>query len=667
MANKVLTVSLVLLVFGFSALMAQDAPKVEKLLDEINPWVTTDTTKILAYIDSCNTVTNDMLESSKFWEPTVRDLSFLLGIDYLGSPQIDNTGRNYFMMRLTGESSALFYSDGSMGWPIQLTPNNWANEGFTLSSYTVHPSGDFFLVRVNKFGDEMHDIWHFTRAGQFRPLLESRTERYGGIMFDDNNPDIFYFYIDNKTTMYFARYTISAGKVDTLYTEPGSFYPADYKDGKIIYVRSMSFSSAQLMLYDINTNEVTELSDTLNFWAADFTEDGRIITLTTAKSKDDEFMKFCLLDPDKPKKFKLIFDPKMESEEFAFFGKQGIGVATLNKDGYSELTAFDLDGNMVPVPKMDIGVISEFGTSAITGNDLGDVVFSFTSPVAPPTVYKFRLGETKLEQFGRVSTFGFDFSDITVDVIRYKSEDGWEIPALIYIPASAKKDGTNPAIIDYHGGPPSQSRPYFQRNLAFALSKGFIFMRPNVRGSSGYGPAYEQADNLEKRFEALKDAEHAIDYLIDEGWSSPDRIAIWGASYGGYTVNWLATHCPEKIACVVSDVGVSEIDHDILHSPAVFRDTYEKEYGQVGSKLVRSLSPIFYAENASKPILVTGGFNDPRVPPSDPRRFAYVLNKLGKPVWYYEDVKQGHGSSFKAQLIRDLARNYVFTMNHVMK
>jgi prolyl oligopeptidase PreP (S9A serine peptidase family) len=86
----------------------------------------------------------------------------------------------------------------------------------------------------------------------------------------------------------------------------------------------------------------------------------------------------------------------------------------------------------------------------------------------------------------------------------------------------------------------------------------------------------------------------------------------------------------------------------------------------VGSELTRKLSPIFFAENVTSPMLVTGGFNDPRVPPSDPRRFAYVLSKLGKPVWYFEETEAGHGASMKAQLIRDLASNYVFTMMHVM-
>ncbi len=352
----------------------------------------------------------------------------------------------------------------------------------------------------------------------------------------------------------------------------------------------------------------------------------------------------------------------MKIDKFAFERKTGIFIAVLNMDGYSKLAGFDLSGNLVATPQIEIGIVSE-----IFSNEAGEVVFSFSAPTISPAAYKFKIGDDKLEKLAGVSTFGFDFSDVKVDLIKYQSEDGTEIPAFIYIPSTAKKDGSNPAIVNYHGGPTDQSRPYFQRNMAFALSKGFVYMLPNVRGSTGYGTAYEKADNLEKRFSALKDAEGAIDYLISEGWSNPDRIAIWGASYGGYTVNWLDAQCPEKLACIVSEVGVGEFDHTILNSNPIFIQLQEKEFGPIGGELTRRLSPIFYAENISRPIFVTGGFNDPRVPPSDPRRFAYVLSSLGKQVWYFEETETGHGASVKAQIIRDLATNYVFTMMHVMK
>ena len=658
--HKILSVSLISLLI-IPAAFAQQGEKVEEILAEIDPWVLTDTAKIMSFIDSANQVTEDYIYSSKYWDPVTEELAFLLGIDYIASPQITNDGRIYFQMRITGDKAALFYMEEPMGWPVQVTPNSWAEEGIIIGDFAVHPNGEYLLVQTHVNGDEKMDVWYFDRKGQSRPLLIDRTTAFFFAGFDRENPDRFFVIPYDRQSFRIAEYNLKTDVLDTLYFEPGIFYPTDYYDGKMTIIRSYGGSEQQLGLYDLATNEITNLTDTAIFSSGVFTEDGKVLTLTSAKSDEDEFTKICMLDPDKPEKLEVIYSPEFEIGSFFYDRQLQIIFMNLNKDGYSLPTIIDMKGNEIPFPEIGIGIVDGVST-----NDSGDVVFTFNSPTVAPTAYKFHLGDSEKTMIAKVSTFGFDFSNVSVEIIRYPSEDGTMIPSLIYIPKSAKKDGTNPAIVEYHGGPAGQHLPYFQRNLAFALSKGFIFMRPNVRGSSGYGPAWEQADNLEGRLVALQDAERAIDYLINEGWSNPDKIAIWGASYGGYTVDWLSAQAPEKFAVAVSDVGVSHPDHTIEHSNPVFIPYWNSEYGPVGSEINRKVAPIFYAENVSKPILVTGGFNDPRVPPSDPRRFAYVLNKLGKQVWYFEEVEAGHGSSGKQQVIRDLARNYVFTMMHIM-
>lgn len=659
--RKILLIFLALFVF-VSSLMAQDGKKVEAILNEIDPWVRTDTTRIMNYIDSSNTVTMDYIMSSKYWDPVVEELSFLLGIDFIDGTQITNDGRIYFTMRITGDKAALFYMDGPMGWPIQVTPNSWTEEGITISGFYVHPNGEYLIVQTHVNGDERMDLWYFDKMGHFRPLLIDRNTGFYFAGFDRENPDRFFVLPYDRKTFRIGEYNLASDVFDTLYYEPGIYFPGDYYNGKMTIIRQFGGSMFQVGLYDLASNEITALTDTAIYSSPSFTEEGKILVLTDAESDKDEFTKLCLLDPAKPKDLKVIYDPEYEIDSYFYDRHLKIIYLNLNKDGYSLPKFIDLKGKEIPFPETGIGIVSSVST-----NDSGDVVFTFVSPNVAPRAYQFKLGETDKELVAKVSTFGYDFSDIDVQVIRYPSEDGTLIPALVYIPKSAKKDGNNPAIVEYHGGPAQMHRPYFQRNLAFALSKGIIFVRPNVRGSSGYGPAWEQADNLEGRFTALKDAEYAIDYLINEGWSKPEKIAIWGGSYGGYTVDWLAGNAPDKFAVAISLVGVSHPDHTIEYSNPVFIPYWNTEYGPMGSELIRKAAPIFYAENVSKPILVTAGFNDPRVPPSDPRRYAYVLNKLGKKVWYYEEIEAGHGSSGKKQVIRDLAMQYVFTMMYIME
>lgn len=656
--TKATLAAVLILLVWVSAVFAQSS--VEQLLKEVDTWITTDTTRMLSYIDSCNAVTNDALTKSPHWESTFNDLSFLLGIDYVGDAQIDNTGRVYFSMRITGQSAAVFRIDEPMGWPHQITPNNWTDMGMTIGYFTVHPSGKFLLVGVMKHGNENYDIYLFHRDGTSRPLLVNENIMYIAEIF--KNEDEFFVMSDDRKSKTLCKYTISTGKLDSLYTEEEWFGAAEYKDGKLLCTRWLSFSESQLFILDPETGKTKDITEKGLYYGGAFTLDRKVVTLTSALSSEDEFTKFAIIDPEKPKKLKLLYDPGLEVDSYLLIPRAKIVLAALNEDGYSRLVAFDLNGKLLEVPQPEIGVLT-----GLSGNDFGEVVFGFSSPRISPSCFRFRVGETSLDRIASISTFGFDFSKIDVKIVRYRSTDGTEIPALLYTPKGAKKDGQNPAIVSYHGGPPGQTRPYFQRNIAFALSKGLILMFPNIRGSTGYGPAYEEADNLEGRHQANKDCISAIDYLINERWSNPNKIAIWGASYGGYVVDWLAANAPDKFACGVSEVGVSDVDFTNTHASVTFQRGWQKEFGPIGSELTRGLSAIFKSENVKRPLLLTGGFNDPRVPGADPRRFGWLLNKLGKDVLYFEQTKAGHGAALKTQLIEDFTRSYVFMLDHIMK
>jgi len=659
--NKLYLVIIFLTLNLFASIPGEE--KIIKILKDVDEWITTDTTRMMEYIQSENRKTINRLMSSKFYEPTKKDLSFLLSIDYVSSPQIDNTGRIYYFMRLTGENDALFYTDTPMGFPHQLSPNNWSEEGLKVAYYLVHPSGDYLLAMVDRYGDELFDIYLFNRDGSFESLLvDSRVEFTAP---EIKNKDEFFLIINDHKNRYLALYSMADGSIDTLYTEEEYFSPIDYHDGKILCIRWFSFSESQLFTIDEKSLEMGNITDRGLYRTGRFTKTGEVLTVTPKLSKSGGFPVFALIKKDK--EMKLIYDPGLDMDDYTFMKEKGIIVTSLNKDGYSKLVAFDLKGKELNVPLMDVGVIYDSYTGALFSNDFGDVVFYFTSPTTPPSVYLFKVGEKEKKKIADVATFGFDFSNIKVQVIHYPSTDGTMIPSLLYIPENAKKDGNNPAIVSYHGGPPSQSRPYFQRNIAFALSRGIILMLPNVRGSTGYGPEWEMADNGEGRFQALEDAMSALNYLVDEKWSSSDRIAIWGGSYGGYTVNYIATKYPEKFACAISDVGVSDVDYTNTHGDITFQKGWEIEYGPIGSELTHKLSPIFYSMDLKKPMLITTGSVDPRVVASDPRRFSWVLNKLGKDILYYEEVKAGHGSFTKSQIINEYTRLYTFMMDHISK
>jgi hypothetical protein len=114
-----------LIMVVMTATTASDAQEsIERILMEADKWIISDTTRIFQFIEKCNDETLDKLHKSTHWQSTLDDLSFLLSIDYIGDPQMDNMGRMYYIMRITGQTGALFYADELMGFPHQLTPNN---------------------------------------------------------------------------------------------------------------------------------------------------------------------------------------------------------------------------------------------------------------------------------------------------------------------------------------------------------------------------------------------------------------------------------------------------------------------------------------------------------------------------------------------------------------
>ncbi len=640
--------------------------RVASLLREVDPWIATDDARVAGFIERHNKATDERLMSSPNWPSVYAELSDVLSIDYVASPDIDNTGRIYFQMRITGERGALFRVDEPSGWPTQITPNAWTDKNMDIGDYVLDPAGDYFYLEVMEQGDENWDIYRFERDGTYRPLLVDRELAFSSPFLDGDDGFFFHIMDLRQGSFWLARYDLASAEVETLYTEPMPFGPVDYHDGRVLCIRFKTASEIQLFEYDAATGETSDLTGYIEIREACYAGDGSILMVSDALSDENEFYKVTLMDPAdapvEPDEMRVIYAPDVEIDGIAFSREAGVAAVTLNRDGYNELVRLDLEGKVAALPSPGVGII---GSRSIS--DGGDIVFDFNSPSTPPTVLYSAAGGSELAQVASISTFGHDFSGVQVDVVRYPSPDGTLVPALLYVPEGAARDGSNPCIVSYHGGPSGQSLPAFQRNIAFALARGVVFCFPNVRGSTGYGPAWERADNLEGRYLALQDAEAALDYLVQEGWTAPERTAIWGASYGGYTVDYLAVHAPGKFACGISEVGVSDIDWTVEHGNPGFVEAHEAEFGPLGSELTRALSAVHFSDNVAVPLLVTAGSNDPRVPPSDPRRFAWVLEKLGKDVLYREETEFGHGVSGRAKLTNDLAGSYTFIFDHIMK
>ena len=234
--------------------------------------------------------------------------------------------------------------------------------------------------------------------------------------------------------------------------------------------------------------------------------------------------------------------------------------------------------------------------------------------------------------------------------IRYKSSDGLEITGYLTLPVG--KDGKNlPTVILVHGGPKGPRDNWGYNSIAqFLANRGYAVLQPNFRASGGYGKKFLNAGDLQWGKLMQDDITWGVKYLISNGTSNKDKVAIMGGSYGGYATLAGLAFTPNLYACGVDIVGPSNIFTLLESVPAYWESGRAFLYGMVGDpnteagkKLIHDASPIFSAEKIVRPLLIIQGANDPRVKKAEAEQIVVALRNKGKQVSYLLADDEGHG------------------------
>ncbi|KAF9224794.1 alpha beta-hydrolase [Gyrodon lividus] len=240
-------------------------------------------------------------------------------------------------------------------------------------------------------------------------------------------------------------------------------------------------------------------------------------------------------------------------------------------------------------------------------------------------------------------------------LIKFKSFDGLEVPAMYYHP----NEGQNktPVVIGIHGGPESQATVQYRiATHGYLLNElGIAVIYPNVRGSAGYGAKYMAADDVEKREDSVKDIDALIDYIAS-GLSEeldPLRIAVMGGSYGGYMVFATLTHYSSKLKCGVANFGISNWVTFLENTAPVRRANRRLEYGDESDPTIRvflaRISPLNNADKISVPLFITHGETDSRVTVHEAvSMYKVVRDRPGGQAQLVICEKEGHGYKQKS-------------------
>ena len=331
---------------------------------------------------------------------------------------------------------------------------------------------------------------------------------------------------------------------------------------------------------------------------------------------------------------------------------------TVNEDGVSRLFV-RREGALLVLPELPAGVI---GSLAVAGDV---VAFLLTTGTRPTEVVALDLATGTL-RYLTDSAPEVAVTFVEPQLVRYPTHDGRDIPAWLYRPHG---DDVRGVVVSVHGGPEAQERPSY--NYAglyqYLVSQGVAVLAPNVRGSTGYGKTYQSLILRDFGGAELGDFEHAVEYLRDLDWVDPDRIGVWGASYGGFATLSCLSRLPDLWAAGVSMVGPSNLLTLARSVPETWRAEMADWVGDPDTEadFLLERSPITYVDAIKAPLFVIQGANDPRVVKAESDQIVAALRERGVDVRYdvYDD--EGHGFTNRANELKAIGDTAEFLLAHL--
>ena len=443
-----------------------------------------------------------------------------------------------------------------------------------------------------------------------------------------------------------------SGATKVIHKGEGQVGPAAVSpDGKtVLLARYFSINETRLWLLDVASGKLTELNPgkTAAYSGGTFAPDGKSLLLLSDEGSD--FTRLVQIDLATGGKVVLSGERPWDIEEFALSDDGRVLAYVVNEDGYSKLIVQDFrTRRALPQPTLPAGVVSGLAFSP-DGSKLG---FSLATPTAASDAWSWGVTDAKLERWTASELGGLDPEALaTPELIRFPSFDKRSIPAFVYKPKLAA-GAKAPVIIDIHGGPEGQSRPTFNPFHQHTVAElGAAVIVTNVRGSTGYGKTYLNLDNAEKREDSVKDIGALLDWIKTQPDLDPNRVVVYGQSYGGYMSLAVMTHYSDRLAGGIERYGISNFVSFLQNTEAYRRDLRRAEYGDERdpkmAKAFETISPMNSVDKIRKPMLVMQGWNDPRVPKSESDQVVAKLRGQGVETWYVQFKDEGHGFLKKA-------------------
>ena len=529
------------------------------------------------------------------------------------------------------------------------------------------PGTNKYLYAADQGGNENTHIYlrqpGDTTAKDLTPWPNSANSMYGW----SADKKAMYISSNKRDQRYFDLW-----KADTTGWAATIFYQNDsgYSPGVIsksekylTLTKEITTDKNELYLYDRTTKAIKMLSNAneATWRAAAFEKNDSILYYITNDGSEFSYLVKYNINSGQANK---VYETNWDVAGMSLSENEKYHTIFINEDGKNKVLLYEhLNNKPVDFPEIKDGDVQDVLISPSEKN----MRLSVGSSKSPRNTFVYNFESRELKQLTQTLNKEVDVNDmVSAEVIRFKSFDGKEIPAIYYKPLTASKENKVPALLWIHGGPGGQSRIGFSNDIQYLVNHGYAVLAVNNRGSSGYGKTFYKLDNKDHSGGDLKDCIWAKKWLQQQDYIDTGKIGIEGGSYGGSMVLGALAFYPEEFKVGVNLFGVANWLRTLRSIPPYwesFRKALYEEMGDPGtadSIRLRQISPLYNYEKINKPLIVFQGSNDVRVLPVESEEIVAGVKKNGVPVEYITYPDEGHGFTKKENEISTAKKTLAF-------
>ena len=542
----------------------------------------------------------------------------------------------------------------------------------SLYSVDYVPGTSAILYNADQGGNELDHLYLLEEGGKTTDLTPGKEEKAN---FFGWSPDkkAMYYSSNIRDARYFDVYKANIGE-----WKPTLFY--ENKDGLdvgaisdderyLVISKPLTTSENQLFLVNRETKEQTELSvpdQKGKYEISGFSNDNKYAFYTTDAGK--EFSYLVQYDIES-KERKVLYETNWDVMYSYLSENEKYRVIGINEDGKNTIIVQDAStGNAIDFPKIPDGDILGLNIS----ESEKFIRLSVGTSRAPNNIYVYNIETKELKKLTESLNKEINPDDlVTAEVVRFKSFDGVEIPAIYYKPLNATPNQKVPALVWVHGGPGGQSRTGYFSLIQYLTNHGYAILAVNNRGSSGYGKTFYKMDDRNHGDKDLKDCIAGKNWLAAQDYIDGERIGIIGGSYGGYMTMAAMTFTPDEFKVGVNIFGVTNWLRTLKSIPPYWESFKSALYAEMGdpntedSVRLYNISPLFHADKVKNPVMVLQGANDPRVLQIESDEIVDAVRKNNIPVEYVVFPDEGHGFVKKENEIKGYGDILKFLDTHL--